>query len=49
VPVAAKQTRIRVNDVAPAVVVTPICGTFIDEDKIEETLQGNGACDQDNL
>jgi NAD(P)-dependent dehydrogenase (short-subunit alcohol dehydrogenase family) len=31
---------IRVNAVAPAVVVTPIYGAFIDKDKIEETLQG---------
>ena len=29
---------IRVNAVAPAVVVTPIYGAFIDEDKIEDTL-----------
>jgi NAD(P)-dependent dehydrogenase (short-subunit alcohol dehydrogenase family) len=32
--------HIRVNAVSPAVVVTPIYGTFIDKDKIEETLQG---------
>ena len=32
--------NIRVNAVSPAVVVTPIYGAFIDEDKIEETLQG---------
>jgi NAD(P)-dependent dehydrogenase (short-subunit alcohol dehydrogenase family) len=32
--------KIRVNAVAPAVVVTPIYGAFIDPDKIEETLQG---------
>lgn len=31
---------IRVNAVSPAVVVTPIYKAFIDEDKIEETLQG---------
>jgi len=31
---------IRVNAVSPAVVVTPIYGSFIEEDKIEETLQG---------
>ncbi|MEN0055218.1 MAG: SDR family oxidoreductase [Mucilaginibacter sp.] len=31
---------IRVNAVAPAVVVTPIYGAFIDKDKIEQTLQG---------
>ncbi len=31
--------NIRVNAVAPAVVVTPIYKAFIDEDKIEETLQ----------
>lgn len=31
---------IRVNAVAPAVVVTPIYSAFIDKDKIEETLQG---------
>ena len=31
---------IRVNGVAPAVVVTPIYGGFIDPDKIEETLAG---------
>lgn len=30
--------KIRVNAVAPAVVVTPIYGTFIDPDKIDETL-----------
>lgn len=32
--------NIRVNAVSPAVVVTPIYGTFIEESKIEETLQG---------
>jgi len=32
--------NIRVNGVAPAVVVTPIYGAFIEPDKIEETLQG---------
>ncbi len=32
--------NIRVNAVSPAVVVTPIYGTFIEKDKIEETLQG---------
>lgn len=32
--------NIRVNAVAPAVVVTPIYGSFIDPEKIEETLQG---------
>lgn len=32
--------KIRVNAVAPAVVVTPIYGAFIEPDKIEETLQG---------
>lgn len=32
--------KIRVNAVSPAVVVTPIYGSFIEEDKIEETLQG---------
>jgi NAD(P)-dependent dehydrogenase (short-subunit alcohol dehydrogenase family) len=32
--------HIRVNAVAPAVVVTPIYGEFIDPDKIEETLAG---------
>lgn len=31
---------IRVNAVSPAVVVTPIYRAFIEEDKIEETLQG---------
>lgn len=31
---------IRVNAVSPAVVVTPIYSAFIEEDKIEETLQG---------
>ncbi len=31
---------IRVNAVSPAVVVTPIYGSFIELDKIEETLQG---------
>jgi NAD(P)-dependent dehydrogenase (short-subunit alcohol dehydrogenase family) len=34
------ESNIRVNAVAPAVVVTPIYGAFIDPDKIEETLQG---------
>ena len=33
-------SNIRVNAVAPAVVVTPIYGAFIEPDKIEETLQG---------
>ena len=32
--------KIRVNAVSPAVVVTPIYGAFIEESKIEETLQG---------
>lgn len=32
--------NIRVNAVSPAVVVTPIYGAFIEETKIEETLQG---------
>lgn len=32
--------RIRVNAVSPAVVITPICGEFINPDKIEETLAG---------
>lgn len=32
--------NIRVNAVSPAVVVTPIYGSFIENDKIEETLQG---------
>ncbi len=32
--------NIRVNSVSPAVVVTPIYGSFIEEEKIEETLQG---------
>ncbi len=32
--------KIRVNAVSPAVVVTPIYGSFIEESKIEETLQG---------
>lgn len=32
--------NIRVNAVSPAVVVTPIYGSFIEEGKIEETLQG---------
>lgn len=32
--------KIRVNAVSPAVVATPIYGSFIEEDKIEETLQG---------
>ena len=34
------ENNIRVNAVSPAVVVTPIYGAFIEEDKIEETLQG---------
>jgi NAD(P)-dependent dehydrogenase (short-subunit alcohol dehydrogenase family) len=34
------ESNIRVNAVSPAVVVTPIYGSFIDKDKIEETLQG---------
>jgi NAD(P)-dependent dehydrogenase (short-subunit alcohol dehydrogenase family) len=33
-------SNIRVNAVSPAVVVTPIYGSFIEEGKIEETLQG---------
>src|SRR5471030_876061 len=32
--------NIRVNAVSPAVVVTPIYGSFIEESKIEETLKG---------
>jgi NAD(P)-dependent dehydrogenase (short-subunit alcohol dehydrogenase family) len=32
--------NIRVNAVSPAVVVTPIYGSFIEKDKIEEALQG---------
>lgn len=32
--------NIRVNAVSPAVVVTPIYSSFIEENKIEETLQG---------
>ncbi len=32
--------NIRVNAISPAVVVTPIYGSFIDPTKIEETLQG---------
>lgn len=32
--------NIRVNAVSPAVVVTPIYGSFIEKDKIEDTLQG---------
>jgi NAD(P)-dependent dehydrogenase (short-subunit alcohol dehydrogenase family) len=32
--------KIRVNAIAPAVVVTPIYGEFIEPDKIEETLAG---------
>ncbi len=34
------QYNIRVNAVSPAVVVTPIYGTFMDKDKIEENLKG---------
>ncbi|MFS4493474.1 SDR family NAD(P)-dependent oxidoreductase [Maribacter sp. 2308TA10-17] len=34
------QYNIRVNAVSPAVVVTPIYGTFMEKDKIEENLQG---------
>lgn len=34
------ENKIRVNAVAPAVVVTPIYEAFIEKDKIEETLQG---------
>jgi len=34
------ESNIRVNAVSPAVVVTPIYGSFIEEGKIEETLQG---------
>ena len=33
------ESNIRVNAVSPAVVVTPIYGTFMDKDKIEENLQ----------
>ncbi len=36
-------SNIRVNAVSPAVVVTPIYGSFIEEGKIEETLQGFNA------
>lgn len=32
--------KIRVNAVSPAVVVTPIYGSFMEEDKIHESLQG---------
>jgi NAD(P)-dependent dehydrogenase (short-subunit alcohol dehydrogenase family) len=35
--------NIRVNAVAPAVVVTPIYGAFIEQEKIEETLQSFNA------
>ena len=35
--------NIRVNAVSPAVVVTPIYGSFIDKNKIEEELQGFNA------
>ncbi len=34
---------IRVNSVSPAVVLTPIYGSFIEPDKIEDTLQGFNA------
>jgi len=34
------ESNIRVNAVAPAVVDTPIYGSFIEQEKIEETLQG---------
>jgi len=34
------ESNIRVNAVAPAVVVTPIYGSFMEQEKIEETLQG---------
>ncbi|SEJ75496.1 hypothetical protein SAMN05216327_118116 [Dyadobacter sp. SG02] len=34
------ESNIRVNAVAPAVVLTPIYGAFIEPNKIEETLQG---------
>ena len=34
------ESNIRVNAVSPAVVVTTIYGSFIEESKIEETLQG---------
>lgn len=37
------ESNIRVNAVSPAVVVTPIYGSFIEEGKIEETLQGFNA------
>ena len=37
------ESNIRVNAVSPAVVVTPIYGSFIEESKIEETLQGFNA------
>ena len=36
-------SNIRVNAVSPAVVVTPIYSSFIEESKIEETLQGFNA------
>ncbi|WP_316828801.1 SDR family oxidoreductase [Pedobacter miscanthi] len=37
------EDNIRVNAVSPAVVVTPIYGSFIEAGKIEETLQGFNA------
>ena len=37
------ESNIRVNAVSPAVVVTPIYGSFIEPSKIEETLQGFNA------
>lgn len=37
------EDNIRVNAVSPAVVVTPIYGAFIEQDQIEETLQGFNA------
>lgn len=39
------EDNIRVNAVSPAVVVTPIYGSFIEAGKIEETLQGFNAFD----
>lgn len=41
--------NIRVNAVSPAVVVTPIYGSFIDKNKIEETLQGFNSLDRKSV
>ncbi|WP_354580909.1 SDR family oxidoreductase [Hymenobacter sp. UYP22] len=40
IQIGHQATRIRVNAVSPAVVVTPNYGSFVEPDKSEESLQG---------